>query len=104
METRNCKNCKNEFVIEPDDFGFYEKIGVPPPTLCPKCRRIRRLSWRNDITLYTRDCFLCTKKFVSIYAPNTGFKVLCPKCFHGDGWDPYDYGVDYNPNESFITQ
>ncbi len=104
MEERNCKNCRQVFTIEPDDFSFYEKMKVSAPTWCPQCRSIRRLAWRNDTTLYSRDCFLCTKKFISIYAPNTPFKVLCPKCFHGDGWDPYEYGVDYNPDKSFIEQ
>jgi hypothetical protein len=28
-ETKNCQNCQKEFTIEPDDFGFYEKIKVP---------------------------------------------------------------------------
>jgi hypothetical protein len=32
METKICQNCKKNFIIEPDDFGFYEKIKVPPPT------------------------------------------------------------------------
>ncbi len=104
FKIQNCQNCKNDFIIEPDDFAFYEKIKVPPPSFCPECRRIRRLSWRNDTTLYSRKCFLCDKDFVSIYAPNTNFKVLCPKCFHGDDWDPYSYGVDYDPLKSFIEQ
>src|SRR3989338_7876517 len=47
-ETKNCQNCKKDFTIEPDDFGFYEKIKVPPPTFCPECRLIRRLVWRNE--------------------------------------------------------
>ena len=29
IEKRNCQNCKNDFVIDSDDFGFYEKIKVP---------------------------------------------------------------------------
>ena len=103
-EIKNCQNCKKDFIIEPDDFGFYEKIDVPVPKLCSHCRRIRRLAWRNDTTLYSQECNLCAKKFISIYAPDTGFKVLCPKCFHGDGWDPYSYGVDYDPKKSFIEQ
>ncbi len=24
-ETKNCRSCKKDFVIEPDDFGFYER-------------------------------------------------------------------------------
>lgn len=31
-ENRICQNCKNDFIIEPEDFVFYEKIKVPPPT------------------------------------------------------------------------
>ena len=47
-ETKQCQNCKKDFIIEPDDFGFYEKIKIPPPTFCPECRMQRRLAWRND--------------------------------------------------------
>ena len=104
METKHCKNCTNEFTIDADDAGFYERMGVPHPTLCPKCRRIRRLTWRNDFCLYTRACNICAKTFASIYSPNSGFTVLCPKCFHSDAWDPYEYARDYDPSRSFIEQ
>ncbi|MDI6602738.1 MAG: hypothetical protein QME57_01280 [Patescibacteria group bacterium] len=40
QEIKQCQNCKKEFVIEPEDFLFYEKIKVPPPTWCPECRMI----------------------------------------------------------------
>jgi hypothetical protein len=33
-----CQNCKKDFTIELDDFRFYEKIKVPPPTFCPEYR------------------------------------------------------------------
>ena len=33
-EQKNCQNCKKDFVIEPDDFLFYEKMKVPAPTFC----------------------------------------------------------------------
>lgn len=92
------------FVLDPDDLSFYSKIEVPEPTLCPKCRRIRRLAWENDYTLYNRDCFLCGKNFISIYAKNNADKVLCPKCFYGDAWDPEAYGQDYDQSRSFFKQ
>ena len=28
MEKRECQNCKKEFVIEPDDFSFYENFNT----------------------------------------------------------------------------
>jgi hypothetical protein len=31
METKTCQNCKVEFVIEQEDFNFYEKMKVSPP-------------------------------------------------------------------------
>ena len=103
-ETRTCKNCRQEFVIEPDDFAFYEKIGVPPPTLCPECRKQRRLAWRNDMNLYPRPCDLCGKNILSIYSPESKLTVYCVKCWWSDKWDPYEYGRDYDFSRPFFEQ
>jgi hypothetical protein len=104
MERKVCQNCKNNFLIEPDDFGFYAKIGVPAPTFCPKCRSQRRLAWRNNLSLYNRTCGLCSKSVVTLYAPNSGITVYCNKCWWSDTWDPKDYGVDYDFSKPFFTQ
>ncbi len=103
-ETRTCQNCKGNFVIEPDDFSFYEKIHVPPPTFCPDCRKQRRLSWRNDTNLYSRQCELCKKSVISIYAPNGRITVYCQKCWWSDKWDPKSYGQAYDFSKPFFTQ
>jgi len=99
-----CQNCKKDFTIEPDDFGFYEKIKVPPPTWCPECRRQRRLSWRNTYNLYNRKCDLCNESTISIYSQESDLKVYCVKCFWSDKWDPTEYGVDFDPKKSFFEQ
>jgi uncharacterized protein YbaR (Trm112 family) len=104
QETKNCQNCKKDFVIEPDDFGFYEKIGVPPPTFCPECRLQRRLAWRNTYNLYNLSCNLCGKNTISIYSPNSNLVVYCVKCFWSDNWDPYKYGQDFDFSKSFFEQ
>ncbi len=103
-ETRNCQNCKNNFTIEPDDFGFYEKIKVPPPTFCPDCRSQRRLAWRNDLSLYSRNCALCQKPIITIYSPESEIIVYCNKCWWSDKWDPKSYGIDYDFSKPFFTQ
>ncbi len=46
-ESRICQTCKSSFEIIPDDFTFYEKLGVQPPKLCPQCRARLRLAFRN---------------------------------------------------------
>jgi hypothetical protein len=104
METRNCQNCKNDFIIEPDDFLFYEKIKVPPPTFCPTCRFQRRMMFRNERVFYKRECNLCHENVISIYRPENNFKVFCHKCWWSDKWDSGDYYLDYNPNKNFFDQ
>ena len=99
-----CQNCKNDFTIEPDDFGFYEKIKVPPPTFCPDCRRQRRWAWRNNMSLYNRKCTLCDKSVISLYAPDSRIVIYCNKCWWSDKWDPKSHGVDYDFSKPFFTQ
>ena len=106
MENYNvkCKNCGNFFIIQPDDFAFYEKIKVPPPTWCPECRQQRRYAWRNERTLYRRNCDLCGKSTVTIYSPNKPFKVYCPPCWWSDTWDSTAYARDFDFTKPFFEQ
>ncbi len=103
-ENKICQNCKNDFTIEPDDFGFYEKINVSPPTFCPECRRQRRNAWRNTFSLHSRKCESCGKGVVSLYATDSGITVYCNKCWWSDKWDPKSYGMDYDFTKPFFTQ
>lgn len=103
-ETKICQNCKQDFVIEPEDFNFYEKIKVPPPTFCPECRYKRRLANRNEWNFYKRDCSLCGKDIVSIYNKDYTGPVYCQPCFWSDKWDTLDYGRDFDFSRSFFEQ
>jgi len=102
---QTCQNCKNSFIIESDDISFYEKMKVPSPTFCWKCRLARRLAWRNERSLYKRTCSLCNNNnIISMYQPNTIFPVYCHKCWWGDDWNSLDYGRDYDFSKSFFEQ
>jgi len=103
-ETRTCQNCKKDFTIEPEDFNFYEKIKVPPPTFCSECRLVRRLNFRNERTLYKRQCDKCKKDIFSAYNSDSIFKIYCHNCWWGDKWDPMDFGTDYDFNRPFFEQ
>ena len=103
-EVKNCVNCKTDFSIEPDDFGFYEKIKVPPPTFCPDCRLQRRLAWRNDLTFYNRSCDLCGAKIISLYHADKPLTVYCNKCWWSDKWDPKSYGQNIDFSRPFFEQ
>ncbi|MFA6515125.1 MAG: hypothetical protein WCT42_02560 [Candidatus Paceibacterota bacterium] len=103
-ETRNCQNCKNDFTIEPDDFSFYEKIKVPPPTFCPDCRLKRRLYHYNKRALYKRVCGLCKKETFSMYHDSEPITIYCNTCWWSDGWDPFSYARDYDFSKPFFEQ
>ncbi len=103
-ETKICQNCKIQFTIEPDDFQFYERIKVPPPTFCPDCRFQRRLLFWNGVNLYKRTCDLCKKFNISAYPPEAPYEVYCPSCWWSDNWDPRDYGRDYDFSRPFFEQ
>ena len=102
-ESRQCQNCKNDFKVEPDDFSFYEKIKVPPPTFCVECRMKRRMIWRNVRSLHRRDCGMCNKSIISMYK-NDGVPVCCTECWFGGNYDLFQYGKDYDFSRSFFPQ
>lgn len=102
--TKICQNCKTQFVIESEDFLFYEKIKVPPPTWCSECRLQRRLSFLNFIYFYKRACGLCKKDFISNYHPDVPVVTYCPLCWWSDKWDPREYGREYDFSKPFFTQ
>ena len=103
-ETKICQNCKNDFVIESEDFLFYEKIKVPPPTFCFNCRMQRRASYRNTHSLYKRKDSFSEKEIISIYSPDKKLVVIDQNTWWGDSWDPMDYGLIYDFDESFFKQ
>ncbi len=103
-ENKVCQNCSGEFIIEPDDFSFYEKMKVPPPTFCSECRRQRRLAYRNDFVFYNRECNLCHRNLISIYSKDKKQIIYCNKCWWSDKWNPKDYSMEYDFSRSFFEQ
>jgi len=103
-ETKICQNCKKDFVIESEDFSFYEKIKVSPPTFCPECRLLRRMLATNERFLYKRKCDLTGKDIFSMYNKDTVFPVYDLDVWYSDAWDPYSYGMDFDPSRPFFEQ
>jgi len=99
-----CQNCKREFVVEPEDFNFYEKIQVPAPTLCPWCRQQRRMLFRNFKTLYKRNSDRSGQSIISMYAPWASYKVWGHDEWWRDDWDSKAYGRSFDFNRPFFDQ
>jgi hypothetical protein len=103
-KTKICQNCKKEFVIEPDDFNFYEKIKVPPPTFCYLCRAQRRFAWRNEKKLFkVKDAFT-DREIFSLFPTQAQMKVITQEEWHGDSWDGMEYGKNFDFTKTFFEQ
>jgi hypothetical protein len=99
-----CQNCHKGFVIEPDDFSFYEKIKVPAPTFCPECRYKRRIIWRNVRFLTRGKDSLTGQEIFTCISPESGIPVYELTYWNSDSWDAMDYGKEYNFSETFFNQ
>ncbi len=104
QETRICKNCHAQFVIDDWDFNFYKKIDVPPPTFCLDCRKQRKLAQANQIHLYSRHCDATGKKIISNYAPDLPYKVYDQRYWHSDNWDGTHFGREFDFTRPFFEQ
>lgn len=102
--TQACQNCKKDFTIESDDFNFYEKVKVPPPTFCPECRMFRRLIWRNERLFFRRSDTLSGKEIFSGFPSQVKVKVYEVEYWRSDAWDPMEYSREYDFSKPFFEQ
>ena len=101
---KECRQCKSSFEVTDSDKRIYGQLSVPEPALCPKCRNIRRMCWRNDRTFYHGKSALSGKPMISMYPPETPYKIYLQSEWYSDQWDPMDYGRDFDFNRPFFEQ
>jgi len=103
-ETKTCQNCTQAFVVDAQDFAFYEKVHVPPPTWCPECRVQRRLAFRSGRRLYKRAVEFSNTSAYSPFPPESPFRIFHEAHWWSDAWDPMEYGKSYDFSRPFFDQ
>lgn len=104
MTSKTCQSCKSQFVVEDEDLQFYKKMEVSPPTWCPECRMVRRFVFRNEHKFYKRKDSLTGEYIFSGFHQDAKVKVCKKEFWWSDGWDPLEYGRDYDFSRSFFEQ
>lgn len=108
-----CKTCRQSFSVEPEDLAFLDQISpvfagkkfpIPVPTLCPACRQQRRMVYRNERSLYKRNCDKCQKSFLSVYSADKSYTVYCRDCWWADDWNGTDFAQEFDFNRPFFEQ
>ena len=103
-ETKICQNCKNPFEIDAQDFQFYDKIKVPPPTWCPECRLQRRMLVRNEHFLYRSKSGKSGREILSMFPPDAKVNAYDYAEWLEQDWDMEDFGREYDFNRPFFAQ
>ncbi len=101
---RVCRFSGKKFYVRPEDVEFYKRISVPLPTLSPLERRRKRVASYNAYTLFKTTSACSGKKIISIYPPNTPFKIYEYKIWLSDELDPLQHGQPYDSGRPFWDQ
>lgn len=99
-----CPLCALPFQVEDEDVLMFAKFGFDPPNMCPKCLHMRRLAFRNERVFYRRKCDGTGESIVSIYPPDSPYKVYKSDYFFSDKWNAMDFGRDFDFNRPFFKQ
>ncbi|MDO8649595.1 MAG: hypothetical protein Q7R81_07520 [Candidatus Peregrinibacteria bacterium] len=108
-----CRQCQTSFEITEDDLAFYEKISpvfdgkkqsVPPPTLCPDCRMLRRFAFRNERNLYRRKSDATGKEIISVYSQEKPYKIFEADAWWNEANGPFVHGRDVDFDRPFFEQ
>lgn len=73
--TQICRKTGKTFQISQVEQEYYNKLGVPAPTLSPEERQHRRLAWRNERCLYNATSAKSGKPIISMYHPSSPYVV-----------------------------
>ncbi len=104
MGSKVCKQCMKNFSTEDEDLVLCKKFEVGEPSFCVDCRQQRKFAYRNESSLYRRDCDKCGKAMIAMFPPNCAVKVYCDKCWWNDKFEPLKFGQDFDFNRSFFEQ
>ena len=70
----------------------------------PKTRMQHRMCFRNERSLYKRTSSLSGKSIISIYSPESVYKIYAPDEWWSDAWDAESYGRAIDFSKPFFEQ
>ena len=99
--------CEGEFQIVDKDIEFLRLLRVPPPTLCPTCRRQKRFSFVNRCYFYKRPNHSPEANgalMISNVPPNSPLTVVDLEYYRSPKWDPTTFGTTFDDSLPFFKQ
>lgn len=102
--TQTCEITGGKFVVTDWEQSLLERMDMPLPRLILDERHRRRMTHRNERSIYQDQCDKCKKSIISMYSPDKKMIVYCSDCWWADDWDARDYGRDFDFSRPFFDQ
>lgn len=80
-EVIGCAECGRGYKVGPLEFTLLQKMGMPVPHSCPKCRMNYHFSRLNPVKLWERNCAKCHAKVTTAFSPERPEVIYCEKCY-----------------------
>lgn len=104
LMNRQCAISGELFTVNPKETHFCDSRGFPLPTLSPRERIRRRLSFRNNRHLFHRRCDATGQMLVSMYSPAYPGRIVSPEHWRSDQVNSLDIGRDFDFSRAFFPQ
>jgi hypothetical protein len=103
-----CQSCRCLFDVYQPEQELLGAMDLPcPPRFCPRCRRQRRLAFRNERRMYHRICDESGRRTVALYPQDAKDRVVM---YEQNIWwdyekmDPLSLGRDFDFSRPFFDQ
>lgn len=77
----SCSTCPKKYKVLPLEYTILERLNLPIPDHCPKCRESARFAKINVPRFYERNCAKCNTEITTAFAPERPETVYCEKCY-----------------------
>jgi hypothetical protein len=110
---KTCARCGEGYEVFDEDLALYEKVSpvwggkkylIPVPAICPFCRFVGKGAFRNEHTYYRTKSAMSGKSLISVYQPNSPYKIFSYDEWWGENWSPLEYGRDFDFSRGFFEQ
>ena len=101
---RICEHCKKGYSITEIEESLSKKIGVELSSICSDCLARQHLSFWLFGKFRKIKSDYSGESLVTVLPEKNRYPIYSLKEWFSDKWEGLDYGIDYNPEESFFLR
>ena len=83
-EVISCVKCDKRYKLLQLEYTILQRLNIPVPEECPRCRDAARFARINPPVFYNRTCAKCENAVVTAFAPDRPEIIYCEKCYQGE--------------------